>query len=168
MTFGKPKKPRAPLNASGLYDYAVRALGRSMRTEVELKRLMKQRAEEGDLGEAAITAVLTKLREQGYVNDAAFAETYGAFVPTDPASAPQLPGAARAAIVAVTCAGGIREHILPHFCSTGSTGLWGTRALTSSRSWGRGSCCATARASAHLTRRRHAHELREEDQPVDK
>ena len=76
MPFGRPKKPRAPLNAAGLYDYAVRALGRSMRTEVELTRLMKQRAEEGDAGEAAITAVLTKLREQGYVNDAAFAETY--------------------------------------------------------------------------------------------
>lgn len=75
MTFGKPKK-RAPLTASGLYDYAVKALGRSMRTEVELKRLMKQRAEEGDAGEAAITAVLAKLREQGYLNDAAFAETY--------------------------------------------------------------------------------------------
>ena len=75
MPFGSPKK-RAPLNAAGLYDYAVRALGRSMRTEAELARQMKQRAEEGDAGEAAITAVLTKLREQGYVNDAAFAETY--------------------------------------------------------------------------------------------
>lgn len=76
MTFGKPKKPRSPLNAVGLYDYAVKALGRSMRTEVELKRLMKQRAEEGDPGDVAITAVLAKLRAQGYLNDAAYAEAY--------------------------------------------------------------------------------------------
>ncbi len=75
MPFGSPKK-RAPLDPSGLYDYAVRALGRSMRTESELRRLLKQRAEEGDSGEAAITAVFAKLRQQGYLNDAAFAETY--------------------------------------------------------------------------------------------
>jgi regulatory protein len=76
MPFGRPKKPRAPLNAAGLYNYAVMALGRQMRTEVELKRLMKQRAEPGEIGDAHIEAVLQKLCEQGYLNDAAFAETY--------------------------------------------------------------------------------------------
>ncbi len=76
MPFGRPKKPRAPLNAAGLYNYAVGALGRQMRTEAELKRLMKLRAEPGEVGNAHIEAVLEKLCEQGYLNDATFAETY--------------------------------------------------------------------------------------------
>ena len=77
MPFGrKSAKPRLFLNEAGLYDYAVKALGRHMRTEAELRRLMKTRVEPGEHGEATITAVLTRLREHGYLNDAAFAETY--------------------------------------------------------------------------------------------
>lgn len=47
-----------------------------MRTESDLRRLMKTRVEPGDEGEAIIEAVLIRLREYGYLNDAAFAETY--------------------------------------------------------------------------------------------
>ena len=47
-----------------------------MRTEAELRRLMRQRVEPGERGEAAITAVITRLKEYGYLDDAAFAETY--------------------------------------------------------------------------------------------
>lgn len=47
-----------------------------MRSEAELRRLMRQRVEPGDRGESVITAVLTRLKEHGYLNDAAFAETY--------------------------------------------------------------------------------------------
>jgi regulatory protein len=72
----KPAKPRAFLNEAGLYDYAVKALGRHMRTEAELRRLMNPRVEPGERGEAVINAVLIRLREHGYLNDAAFAETY--------------------------------------------------------------------------------------------
>ena len=72
----KSAKPRAFLDAVGLYAYAVKALGRQMRTEAELRRLMKTRVEPGEHGDAAITAVLIRLREHGYLNDAAFAETY--------------------------------------------------------------------------------------------
>jgi regulatory protein len=72
----KQSKSRAPLNETGLYDYAVKALGRQMRTESELRRLMRQRVEPGERGESAIAAVLARLREHGYLNDAAFAETY--------------------------------------------------------------------------------------------
>lgn len=77
VTF-KPKsaKARAPLNEAGLYDYAVKALGRHMRTEAELRRLMQRRVEPGERGAAAIAAVVGRLREHGYLNDAAFAETY--------------------------------------------------------------------------------------------
>jgi regulatory protein len=77
MPFGrKSSKPRPFLNEAGLYDYAVKALGRHMRTEAELRRLMTPRVEPGERGEAVVTAALTRLREHGYLNDAAFAETY--------------------------------------------------------------------------------------------
>jgi len=72
----KSRKPREPLDEAGLYDYAVKALGRQMRTEVELRRLMSARAEQGDLGEAAVRAAIARLKEHGYLDDRAFAETY--------------------------------------------------------------------------------------------
>lgn len=47
-----------------------------MRTESELRRLMRTRVEPGERGEAVVNAVLARLKEYGYLNDAAFAETY--------------------------------------------------------------------------------------------
>jgi regulatory protein len=77
MPFGrKPAKPRAFLNEAGLYDYSVKTLGRTMRSEADLRRLMQKRVEPGERGEAAIETVITRLREHGYLDDAAFAETY--------------------------------------------------------------------------------------------
>ncbi|MGB9153660.1 MAG: regulatory protein RecX [Alphaproteobacteria bacterium] len=77
MPFGrKSAKPRAFLNEAGLYNYGVYSLGRQMRTEADLRRLMQRRMEPGERGEAAIAAVLARLREHGYLDDAAFAETY--------------------------------------------------------------------------------------------
>ena len=72
----KSAKPKAFLNESGLFDYAVKALGRQMRTEHDLRRLMKQRATPDANGNAAIAVALTRLKEFGYLNDASFAETY--------------------------------------------------------------------------------------------
>jgi len=66
----------APLNESGLYDYAVKALGRLMRSEAELRRLMRPRVEPGPRGEAVIAAVISQLKAQRYLDDQAFAETY--------------------------------------------------------------------------------------------
>jgi regulatory protein len=76
MAFGRAKKQPAPLGEPALYDYSVKALGRRMRTEAELRRLMQLRAEPGERGQAAIKAVVARLREQGYLNDAAYAETF--------------------------------------------------------------------------------------------
>ena len=72
----KSAKSREPLNAAGLFDYAVKALGRRMRSEAELRRLMKARVAPDASGEAAIVAVVARLKEYGYLNDASFAETY--------------------------------------------------------------------------------------------
>ncbi len=77
MSFNsKSRKPRPFLNDAALYDYAVKALGRSMRTEVELRRLMKTRVEPGENGEGAISKVVARLKEHGYLNDTAYAETF--------------------------------------------------------------------------------------------
>ncbi len=72
----KSAKVKAPLNEAGLYDYAVKALGRQMRSEAELRRLMSSRAEPGARGEAAVATVVARLKEHGYVDDRSFAETY--------------------------------------------------------------------------------------------
>jgi regulatory protein len=77
MPFGrKSANPKAPLDEAGLYDYAVKSLGRAMRSEAELHRLMKARVEPGARGEAIIEAVVARLKEYGFLNDTAFAETY--------------------------------------------------------------------------------------------
>ncbi len=69
-------KKKAPLGEAALYGYAVRALARQMRTEVELRRLMTARAEPGAQGEAAVRAAIARLKDHGYLDDASFAETY--------------------------------------------------------------------------------------------
>ena len=69
-------KPKAFLNESGLYDYAVKALGRRMRTEAELRRLMRTRVQPGPPGEGVVEAVITRLKERRYLDDRSYAETY--------------------------------------------------------------------------------------------
>jgi len=72
----KSAETRAFLNEAGLYAYAVKALGRQMRTEAELRRLMKARVEPGERGDALVAATAARLKEHGYLDDASFAETY--------------------------------------------------------------------------------------------
>lgn len=72
----KAAKAKGPLNEAGLYEYAVKALGRRMRTEAELRRLMQARVEPGDRGESVVQAVIGRLKEQRYLDDQSFAETY--------------------------------------------------------------------------------------------
>jgi regulatory protein len=69
-------KKKAPLGEAGLYEFAVKALGRQMRSEAELRRLMSARAEAGERGEAAVRIAVARLKEHGYLDDRAFAETY--------------------------------------------------------------------------------------------
>lgn len=47
-----------------------------MRSEADLRRLMRNRVEPGEHGEVVIAAVVARLRGYGYLDDAAFAETY--------------------------------------------------------------------------------------------
>jgi regulatory protein len=72
----KPRKKPEPLDEPALYQYAVGALGRQMRTVTELKRLMSRRVEPGETGEVKIAAVVARLLDQRYLDDPAFASTY--------------------------------------------------------------------------------------------
>src|ERR1700723_2493583 len=75
MAFAGTKK-REPVGETGLFEYAVGALARRMRTERDLRRLMKDRAEEGEAGARAVDAVVVRLKELGYLSDERFAEGY--------------------------------------------------------------------------------------------
>ena len=75
MGFVRAKK-REPVGEAGLFEYAVGALARRMRTERDLRRLMKTRAEEGETGIQAMDRVVVRLKELGYLSDERFAEGY--------------------------------------------------------------------------------------------
>jgi regulatory protein len=77
MPFDRPKKVYDTEDA--LYDYAVRALGRRMRTVAELKRLMRPRVPEGEIGTLLVEMVILRLKDQKYLNDAQYAAAYSSF-----------------------------------------------------------------------------------------
>ena len=62
-----------------LYEYAVGALGRKMRTVAELKRLMRERVKTQYDGQLLVEVVIAKLKEQKYLNDTNYAESYSRF-----------------------------------------------------------------------------------------
>src|ERR1700744_4634008 len=75
MPFRSRSRPE-PLDEAALYQYAVGALARQMRTVAELKRLMSRRVEQGEAGETKMEAVVARLADQHYLDDRAFASTY--------------------------------------------------------------------------------------------
>jgi regulatory protein len=75
--FGSTKtRKREPLDEAALYGYAVRSLGRKMRTVAELKRLMCLRVEPGEPGEAKMNSVVARLIEHQYLDDTRYAADY--------------------------------------------------------------------------------------------
>ena len=77
MAFPRPKKVQTE---DELYQYAVGALGRRMRTVAELKRLLRPRVEaETEIGQTLVELVIRKLKDQGYLSDAKYAAAYSAF-----------------------------------------------------------------------------------------
>jgi regulatory protein len=64
---------------NSLYEYAVSALGRRMRTVAELKRLMRNRVPKDELGTLLVECVIARLKEQKYLNDASYAAAYASF-----------------------------------------------------------------------------------------
>lgn len=76
MTFSRPK--RKTYSELELYEYAVGALARRMRTVAELKRLMRARIEEpeSEYSETLVELVIRRLKDQGYLNDSNYAAYY--------------------------------------------------------------------------------------------
>src|SRR5438067_7393541 len=74
----RSRNPRKLTDESALYDYAIAALGRRMRSVAELKRLLRARVLE-DPGEQMIERVVARLKERKYLNDAAYASAYSSF-----------------------------------------------------------------------------------------
>lgn len=62
-----------------MYDYALRTLGRHMRTVAELKRLMRNKVAKQENGAALIEKVVERLKEQRYLNDSQYATAYSGF-----------------------------------------------------------------------------------------
>src|SRR5579863_3178998 len=76
MAFSRPQKKR--YSEEELYEYAVGALARRMRTVAELKRMMRARVEgvESEYGQTLVELVIRRLKDQGYLNDSQFAASY--------------------------------------------------------------------------------------------
>jgi len=76
MAFPRPKKKS--YSEDELYEYAVGALARRMRTIAELKRLMRARVEdaESEYGQTLVELVIRRLKDQGYLNDSQYAASF--------------------------------------------------------------------------------------------
>lgn len=72
MAFPRPKKK--VYSEEELYEYAVGALARRMRTVAELKRLMRARVEtDTEYGLTLIELIIRRLKDNGYLNDSQYA-----------------------------------------------------------------------------------------------
>ena len=76
MAFARPRKL---FTETELYEYAVGALGRRMRSVAELKRLLRQRVEADEIGQTLIELIIRRLKDQGYLNDAKYAAIYSSY-----------------------------------------------------------------------------------------
>jgi len=77
MAFGHPKKL---FTEAELYDYAVAALARRMRSVAELKRLLRNRVEaDTEFGETLVELIIVRLKDQGYLNDASYAAAFSSY-----------------------------------------------------------------------------------------
>jgi regulatory protein len=77
MAFGRPKKL---FTEAELYDYAVGALARRMRSVAELKRLLRNRVEaDTEIGKTLVELIVVRLKDQGYLNDAKYATAFSSY-----------------------------------------------------------------------------------------
>ena len=77
MAFARPRKTDSE---NELYEYAVGALGRRMRSVAELKRLLRPRVEaDTEYGQTLVDLVIRRLKDRGYLNDAQYAAAYSSF-----------------------------------------------------------------------------------------
>jgi regulatory protein len=75
MPFGSKNK-KLYNDEPSLYEYAIGALGRRMRTVAELKRLLRTKVEDSEYGRVLVETVVARLKEQKYLNDSQYAATF--------------------------------------------------------------------------------------------
>ena len=77
MAFGRPRKL---FTEAELYEYAVGALARRMRSVAELKRLLRNRVEaDTEFGKTLVELIVVRLKDQGYLNDAKYAAAFSSY-----------------------------------------------------------------------------------------
>ena len=77
MAFGRPRKL---FTEAELYDYAIGALARRMRSVAELKRLLRNRVEaDTEFGKTLVELIVVRLKDQGYLNDAKYAAAFSSY-----------------------------------------------------------------------------------------
>jgi regulatory protein len=77
MAFGRPRKL---FTEAELYDYAIGALARRMRSVAELKRLLRNRVEaDTEIGKTLVELIVVRLKDQGYLNDAKYAAAFSSY-----------------------------------------------------------------------------------------
>ena len=77
MAFSRPRKL---FTEAELYDYAVGALARRMRSLAELKRLLRNRVEaDTEIGKTLVELIVVRLKDQGYLNDAKYAAAFSSY-----------------------------------------------------------------------------------------
>jgi len=77
MSFPRPRKLESE---DELYEYAIGALARRMRSVAEMKRLLRARVEaDTELGQALVELIIRRLKDQGYLNDSRYASAFSTF-----------------------------------------------------------------------------------------
>jgi regulatory protein len=76
MAFRRTKRT---YDEESLYEYAVGALGRRMRTVAEIRRLMRTRVGDQPHGDLLVDVVVARLKQYKYLNDTTYAESYTRF-----------------------------------------------------------------------------------------
>jgi regulatory protein len=77
MGLGRPRKLFTEVE---LYEYAVGALARRMRSVAELKRLLRNRVEaDTEIGKTLVELIVVRLKDQGYLNDAKYATSFSSY-----------------------------------------------------------------------------------------
>jgi regulatory protein len=68
------------MDEASLYEYAVGALGRRMRSVAEMRRLLRNRVEiDTELGKALVDLVVVRLKDAGYLNDTKYAAAFSSY-----------------------------------------------------------------------------------------
>src|SRR6202453_3588478 len=77
MAFSRPRKL---FTEAELYDYALGALARRMRSVAELKRLLRNRVEaDTEIGKTLVELIVVRLKDQGYLNDSKYATAFSSY-----------------------------------------------------------------------------------------